>query len=1122
MSNFVHLQCHTQYSLLDGTIRVRELLARCKELGMDSVAVTDNGVMFGTIDFYLKAQEEGIKPIIGCELYVAKDMTKRERGWNKMVLLAQNKQGYRNLIRLVSLGHLDGFYYKPRVDMKALSQYTEGLIAISPGMMGPIGNCLKEHVPDEASSHLKTLKSFYGDRFYMGVHRLDLPMEAVVNEDQINMAADNGVPIVALNDVYFLNSDDAFLRPIVACIQQGRKLEDNLHFRSDPQEMYLKSSEDMATLFSDIPEALQNTLKISDSCQCKLETEQVKLPHFKCPKDQSPEDYLEYLVWEGISELYPEKTEEIKERVIFELSIINKMYYAIYFLIIDDFLTFAREGGIPIGPGRGSAAGSIVAYALGITKVDPIKYNLLFERFLNPERVSMPDIDLDFCIKRRSEVIDYIVQKYGADHVSQIVTFGSMAARGVVRDVGRVLDIPLSEVDRIAKLIPSSPGSYTSIPEAIETVPELKKMVENSEEIKELLDYGTRLEGLSRHCSTHAAGVVISRDALSEVVPLMKNEGQIVTQFEMTALEKIGLLKMDVLGLRNLTVIDHAVSLIQKNHGVMLDLDVLPLDDEKTYDMLCLGQTAGVFQLESRGMRQLIKDMKPRVFEDVIALLALYRPGPLGSGMVNEYLSNKSGKTTVKYDLPELEPILSETSGLILYQEQVMQIASVVGGFSLGEADVLRRAMGKKKKSEMDKMKDQFINGSKEKGFPLSKATKIFDLCYKFSEYGFNKSHSTAYALISFQTAYLKANYPKEYMAALLSSVLGSSDKTSLYIQECRFLDIHVLPPSVSESNSNFTVVEKGIRFGLGAVKNVGEGAIESIVQNRPYNSLTDFCNKIDLKQVNKRVIESLIKSGALDTFDSRGRLLHIYIMTLERAQIHAKERDSGQTNLFGNEISGGFAMPEPSYENIVEVSIQEKLKQEKDMLGLYISGHPLDQYNDQLKRYPNSIEKLRVEDEGKVVELGGLISQSRRVITRNKREMIIAHLENLIGNIPVILFQGDHFEGLAPLFHEDNIVYLKAKVRVNQDEISLICTDIKLISDTHRLNQLHIEPNEGDMEVLKQVKAICKKYKGNMPLYIHMADTTILTHQDCWVSHDELCLTQLQNLVGQTRVWVV
>jgi len=671
---------------------------------MDAVAMTDNGVMYGAVDFYLAAIEKGIKPIMGCEMYLVKDMTKRERGWDKLVLLAENKTGYQNLIHLVTLANLEGFYYKPRIDIKTLENHTEGLIAIAPGMRGPIGYRLKSNQSDDANAVAQKLKEMYKSRLYMGIHRLDFPMEDVINEDQVNLAKDLDIPIVALNDVYYLNADDAFLRPIVDCIQKGRKLNDLNFMQSEPQEMYFKTSEEMAALFKDLPDAIENTQKIADSCHFELETEQVRLPHFDCPDGLSPYQYLEKLVRIGINKYYKEVTEEVKKRVDFELNIIEKMDYSIYFLIIYDFLDYARKSNIPVGPGRGSAAGSIVAYALEITKVDPIKYKLLFERFLNPERISMPDIDLDFCIKRRGEIIDYIVQKYGQDHVSQIVTFGTMAARGVVRDVGRVLDVPLGDVDRIAKLIPSTPGSNMSISEAIEKIKELKTAYETSDQFKELLDYGKRLEGLARHCSTHAAGVVISRDPLSSVVPLIQNDGQAATRFEMTALEKIGLLKMDVLGLRNLTVIDDALRLIQKNHGVKIDLDTLSMEDAKTYDLLCSGETSGIFQLESRGMRQLIKDMKPKVFEDIIALLALYRPGPLGSGMVNEFVSNKSGKTKVKYDLPELEPILSETYGMIVYQEQVMQIASVVGGFSLGEADVLRRAMGKKKKAEMDRI----------------------------------------------------------------------------------------------------------------------------------------------------------------------------------------------------------------------------------------------------------------------------------------------------------------------------------------------------------------------------------------------------------------------------------
>ena len=764
------------------------------------------------------------------------------------------------------------------------------------------------HKTNKPSNFSKQFKQIYGDNFYLGINRLGVPFEDLIITKSQQISASLDIPLVVTNDVYYLKRESQFLCDILSCIQTGRRISEVNTSKFDSKEMYLKSPEEMTELFKDIPEAISNTVKIANQCKISLETETVKLPNFKCPDGLDDVSYLKKLVDEGLQKKYGTITDEIKERVKFELDIINKMHYAPYFLIIFDFLKFSRDNNIPVGPGRGSAAGSIVAYVLDITRIDPIEYKLLFERFLNPERVSMPDVDIDFCIKRRNEVIDYIVNAYGTDHVSQIVTFGTMAARGVVRDVSRVLDIPLNEVDTIAKLIPSGPGNSMSIPEAIESISELNEKVNANPKIKEMMDIAIKLEGLYRHCSTHAAGVVISKDPLSDVVPLIKNDGQIVTQFSMVDLESVGLLKMDILGLRNLTVIQDCLELIKQNHNKTLDLDSIGYDDKATYDLLCTGKTVGIFQLESQGMRNLIKDLQPQTFNDLIALLALYRPGPLGSGMVNDFISNKSGKTEVQYDLPELEPILKETYGMIVYQEQVMQIASVIGGFSLGQADMLRRAMGKKKKSVMDEMKETFLKGAESKQINLDKANKVFELCYKFAEYGFNKSHSAAYSVVSYHTAYLKTHYPAEYMTALLSSVQGVSEKISLYIQESIDMNLQILPPNVNESTIDFVTKDNKIRFGLGSVKNVGDGAIENIVQKRRdgnYKSLMDFCTKVDLKVVNKRVIESLIKVGAFDEVGKRDYMLSIYEQVIDRAQVIEKEQRNGQIGLFGNTDTG-------------------------------------------------------------------------------------------------------------------------------------------------------------------------------------------------------------------------
>ena len=1124
--SFVHLHCHSEYSLLEAPLRIPKLIELAKENNMSAVALTDNGVMYGAISFYLQAKEQGLKPIIGCEMYLCPDITHKDRARQRLVLLCRNSDGYQNLIKLVTISHLEGFYYKPRIDLANLQQYSEGLIAISPGRSGPIADCLQSNQDDDAKQFSQSLKRIYKDNFYLGIERLGQSFEALMIEGSRQLGQDLDIPLVVTNNVYYAEKDHAFLRDVLACIQRGKRLEDN-PFRYESQEHYFKTTQEMQSLFQDFPDAVMNAQRIADQCNVDINTDQVRLPHFKCPDELTSEAYLEKLVWDGIRENYSDITPEIKDRVKFELDTIIEMHYANYFLIIYDFLQFCYRKGIPVGPGRGSAAGSIVSYALDITKVDPLAYQLLFERFLNPERVSMPDVDIDFCIRRRGEVIAYIVDTYGEDCVSQIITFGTMQARAAVRDVGRVLDIPLSDVDRIAKLIPAVPGQYMSIKTAIEDISDLKTLYNSRPEFKKLLDIGILLDGQCRHSSTHAAGVVISRDPLTTTVPLVKNDGQIATQFTMNDIEKIGLLKMDILGLRNLTVMQNAVTIIKQRHDVTIDLDSLALDDEKTYDLLCKGQTAGVFQLESRGMRQLIKNLAPQVFEDIIALLALYRPGPLGSGMVNDFVSNKSGKTTVKYDLPELEPILKPTYGMILYQEQVMQIASVIGGFSLGQADMLRRAMGKKKKSVMDEMRASFLEGAKANQFNTTKAEKIFELCYKFAEYGFNKSHSAAYALISYQTAYLKANYPVEYMTGLLSSVLNNTDKTMLYTQACRDMGIEILPPSILHSHYSFSVeTESSIHYGLGAIKNVGEGAIESIVENRkntPYKTLGHFLSQIDLRQVNKRVIESLIKSGALDHFGDRAHLMVIYENAIDRAQVTAREQQNGQVSLFSQgDSNDGFPMDDLESVDYVPFSNQEKLRMEKEIMGVYITGHPLDDVRELLEKMDKRSDTITQKDTNKNITVMGMLSGCRRLITKTKREMVSGQLEDLSGTMSVIMFQNDHSDEFFELFQDDVIVTVEGRVRFNEDELTIIANRLVLMDHSKRSKKLFIDIESlASDDFLKDIKSIAKNHKGSMPLYFKQGDITIQAHQKYWVSEDDLARQQIESLLGQGRVWL-
>ncbi len=1094
---------------------------------MPSIALTDNGSMFGAISFYLMAKKKGISPIIGCEVFLTPDMAAKDRPRDRLILLAKNHHGYKSLVHIVTLAHLEGFYYKPRIDLNHLAELAHDLIAISPGGRGPVADRLKSHQTDDARTMAASLKAVFGDQFYLGLTRHGVPYEDLATDGSCAIGKELDIPVVATQDVYYLTQNLAHTRQILTCIQTGRKRSEDTRGQFESNEAYLKSPQEMIDLFADLPEAIANTVRIADQCKLTIQTEQVNLPRFECPDGLTPSAYLESLVWSGIAVKYGEATPEIKDRVAFELSIIDKMNYPIYFLVIFDFLDYARKAGIPIGPGRGSAAGSIVAYALDITNVDPLKYHLLFERFLNPDRVSMPDIDLDFCIRRRGEVIAYIIEKYGKAHVSQIVTFGTMASRAVVRDVGRVLGIPLSEIDRIAKLIPSHPGHTMSIAEAIDTVPELKPLMAEREDIRELMTIAGQLEGLARHTSTHAAGVVISRDPIEDTVPLIRNEGQIVTQYSMIDLEKVGMLKMDILGLRNLTVIKDTLELIQARHGVTLDLHRLAVDDPDTYAMLSEGHTTGVFQLESRGMRALIKDMKPQVFEDLIALLALYRPGPLGSGMVSDFISNKSGLTKVKYPIPEVEAILKPTYGMIVYQEQVMQIASAVGGFSLGQADMLRRAMGKKNKAEMDQLRDTFLDGAKALSIDIGKAGYIFDLCYKFAEYGFNKSHSAAYALISYQTAFLKVHYPAEYVASLISSVLGSADKVSLYATEAKRLGHPVLPPDINESGKNFTVTPTGLRFGLMAIKNVGETAIDTIITardkvNGKFNSFRHFCDQLDYRIVNKRVVESLIKVGCFDLMDDRNRLLEIHEWVLDAAQSQAKERLSGQLNLFGEaggsqEISGTQINAD-----FLPFSKNDLLRMEKELLGVYVSGHPLDGVHAQLAKFPFTTQTLGTLEDGATISLGGILTEARKIITKTNREMLLGILEDLEGTATVMVFQGEGFERAMKVFQNDAVVSIRGKVRVKDDETTIIAEEILLLDGGHAQKQLHIDlENIATTEVISQIQSIMVKHRGATPVLVHMGDQQLVTGKRFWVNQTSDCISRIENAVGSGRVWV-
>lgn len=1141
--SFVHLHNHSEYSLLDGASRIPDLVKRAKELGMPAIALTDHGNMYASVNFYNEAMQQGIKPIVGCELYLAPKSrlskeVKEDRTSNHLTILAKNLIGYVNLIKLVTIANTEGFYYKPRIDKEVLQKHAEGLIVLSGCSLGEIPMLLLSGEDEKARQAAKGYKEIFGEDFYLEVQDLGYPEQKEINLKIQALSKELGVRLVATNDSHYVNKEDALAQDVMLCIQTGKTLEEKERMRLETQEFYIKSADEMQVLFAHMPEALESTLEIAQKIDLKMDIGKSHLPHFDVPGGETPNSYLERLAWEGIKTRYGVVDQEtgkhlippeVKNRVEYELKMIEKMNYAAYFLIVQDFVNYAKSHGIEVGPGRGSAAGSIVSYALGITSVDPLKFKLLFERFLNPERVSMPDIDIDFCYERRGEVIDYVTKKYGADHVAQIITFGTMAARGSIRDVGRVLNIPLMEVDRIAKMIPFGPN--VTIDFALETQKELKELYDKSATVKKLIDLAKSIEGMSRHASVHAAGVVISEKPLTEYVPLQAiAEGQLVTQYPMEDLEKIGLLKMDFLGLRNLTMIDHTVKIIKRVKDVDVDLSQLSFEgDGPTYKLLSEGETIGVFQLESAGMRALIKKLKPGTFEELIALLALYRPGPLESGMVDDFIKRKHKIIPVKYDLPQLEPILRETYGVILYQEQVMEIASKIAGFTLGEADILRRAMGKKKTKEMAEMREKFINGAVGKGVARNKAAHLFNLCEKFAGYGFNKSHSTAYGVIAYQTAYLKAHYPVEFMAALLSSIMGNTDKLTLYISECLRMGIKILPPDVNESFRRFTVVPGGIRFGLTAVKNVGGGAIENITQlktERPFDSLKDFCERVDLRVCNKRVIESLIKAGAFDSLSqNRAHLLSALEGIMEKAGKRSVfSRDKNQGTLFNIHEHAKSADELDAKQEIEDFSPDQKLRMEKDMLGLYISGHPLQQVKGVLEGQTStkisSISELR---EGYAIKVGGLLSGCRKVMTKRKEAMLIATLEDLTGAIQLVVFPKT-YEKFSAMLNNDAIVVVRAKINrdMKTDEFNLLVDTVEQLDEGKKERVLHIDiDGVEDKNILDRIKAVLLEFSGPESVYLHVHNETVEAGEALRVNICPELIEQLEQILGKYSIRV-
>ncbi|MGB6843371.1 MAG: DNA polymerase III subunit alpha [Candidatus Acidiferrales bacterium] len=1065
-SNFVHLHLHTDYSLLDGACEIGELTAEAARRGMPAVAVTDHGNLFAAANFFHKASTHGVKPIIGCEVYVAPDNHKNrgtdaERS-NHLVLLAENDEGYRNLIQLVSTGFLDGFYYKPRVDHDLLAQHSRGLIALSACLRGEVASALLDEKYDQARANAYRLRDIFGKQnFFLEVQDQGLEVETRINRDLVALSRETGIPLVATNDTHYLTRSDAHAQEVLMCIQTGKTMSDTQRMKFATDQFYFKTAEEMAQVFGELPDALSRTLTIADRCNVKIQRVANPFPEFKVPEGHTTESYFEKVVREGFvgraAQLERAANENrlrhpmsvYETRLTNEIEMIKKMRFAGYFLIVWDFIHYARAQGVPVGPGRGSAAGSLVSYALAITDIDPLQYDLLFERFLNPERISMPDIDIDFCMRRRGEVIDYVRATYGEKSVAQIITFGTMAAKAVLKDAGRALDMPYGEVDKIAKMIPTTLN--IELEDALKQTPQLEALRKTDERVNELVAVALRLEGLARHASTHAAGVVISPQPLTEIVPLYKSsKDEITTQYDMNALERIGLLKMDFLGLTTLTVLDDAVRMIQQNRGAAIDLSALPLDDAPTYQLFARGDTTGIFQFESHGMRDILKRYQPTRLEDLTALNALYRPGPIQGGMIDDFIARKHGKKKVAYDLPELEEILAETWGVILYQEQVMQIANRLAGFSLGDADILRRAMGKKKADEMAAQREKFLAGCAARKVPAKKAEKIFDLMAEFAGYGFNKSHSCAYAYLAFQTAYLKTHYPVEFMAAMLTSETGNTDKVVKYINEARSMGITVLPPDVNSSALYFTPVGDNIRFGLTAIKNVGENTVRGILAAREalgaFTEFFPFVESIDSRLLNKRVLESLVRAGALDGLGAhRAQMVAVIDRSIERAQKLQRARESGQHGLFGGGSSVAPPLPEV-LPDVDEWAEHDLLAAEYSTLGFYISGHPLDKYAGRLQDL-NAVELSTIEGRrnGEDLVVAGIIVQSRPMRSRRGARWSILTLQDRTGVTEALVFP-EAFGKLEPVLKAATPLLVKARVAVEDVGTRLIVSDARVL----------------------------------------------------------------------------
>lgn len=1149
---FVHLHIHSEYSLLDGANRIKDLPVRAKELGMNAIAITDHGVMFGAIDFYKACKANGVKPIIGCEVYVAprgrKDKEpKIDEKYNHLILLAKNNEGYKNLAKLVSLGFIEGFYYKPRIDKEILEKYHEGIICLSACLAGEVNQAILNNNIEEAKKVALWFKNLFGEDYYLEVQNNGIKEQVLVNQKLVDLSRELNIPLVATNDAHYLKKEDAYNHEVLLCIQTGKKMTDEDRMRFDTDELYVKSPEEMIEYFKNIPEAIENTVKIAEKCNVEFEFGHTILPNYDVPEQYSTHyDYLESLTQAGLAKRYGQNiTKEIQDRAQYELSVIKKMGYVDYFLIVWDYINYAKTHNIPVGPGRGSGAGSIVAYSIGITDIDPIKYNLIFERFLNPERISMPDFDVDFCYEKRDKVIEYVCDKYGKENVSQIITFGTMSARMVIRDVGRALDVPYAETDKLAKMIPNE--LHITIKKALEQNRELKELYENDATVKKLIEIAMALEGMPRQASTHACGIVITKEPVVNYVPLYMRDNTISTQYIMTTLEELGLLKMDFLGLRTLTVIQDTIDLVKKDKCIDVEFDK-DMNDPKVYKLWQDGNSVGIFQFESQGMTNFMKELKPDCLEDIIAGVSLYRPGPMDQ--IPRYIANKKDPEHAVYTHPALKPILEVTYGCMVYQEQVMQIVRDLAGYSLGRADLVRRAMGKKKLDVMAKEREIFINGQLDEngnivvpgcvrnGIDAKSANKIFDEMAEFAKYAFNKSHAAAYAVVSYRTAYLKAYYPAEFMAATLNSFLGNLDKIPDYIEECKRLNIQILKPDINKSYTKFTVDNEKIRFGLGSIKNVGTAAVDEIVEERTKNGefkdFADFCERIKDLSVNKKCVESLTKAGAFDNFEqTRSTLIASYETIIDTISNSDKKSFDGQVSMFDLTPVENKKIDEIKYNYTIlpEYTEKEMLFMEKEMLGIYISGHPLEKIKSQIelqttintyqmKKINSDIEETGMSEfeDNQFVKYAGIVTSVKKKYTKTNKLMAFITVEDMYGPTEVIVFE-NCYQNCANILVEDSIILVEGRLSVREDEdTKIVARDIKEFG-IQKKKILSINITELDEESKNKLRGAIKFFcgdKNNMPIQIINGDKKDLAGG---IYITDTILSELQELIGKERI---